>query len=85
MTLPPGKHLRSIDRDLGGLPMLHTHASVSPIVEAWTTYRTSNATQWTAGQLARAKNADPLRGTRVSVVIPARNDLPHCEGSWPIA
>lgn len=39
------------------------------IVEAWTTYRTGNATQWTARQLAQAK-----RGDRVSVVIPARNE-----------
>jgi glucosyl-3-phosphoglycerate synthase len=49
--------------------MRHSHATVSPIVEAWTTYRTSNATQWTARQLARAK-----KGTTVSVVIPARNE-----------
>ncbi|AGL18663.1 glucosyl-3-phosphoglycerate synthase [Actinoplanes sp. N902-109] len=40
-----------------------------PVVEAWTTYRTSNAAQWTAGRLARTK-----RGNRVSVVIPARNE-----------
>src|SRR5918997_1175596 len=57
------------DRDLGGLPMRHSHASVSPIVEAWTTYRTSNAGQWPAAELVRAK-----KGTRVSVVIPARNE-----------
>jgi glucosyl-3-phosphoglycerate synthase len=44
-------------------------AAASPIVEAWTTYRTSNAVQWTARQLARAK-----RRTTVSVVIPARNE-----------
>jgi glucosyl-3-phosphoglycerate synthase len=57
------------------MPMRHSRSTtVSPVVEAWTTYRTSNATQWTAGQLARAKNADPLRSTRVSVVIPARNE-----------
>ena len=49
--------------------MRHSHATASPIVEAWTTYRTTNATQWTARQLARAK-----RGTTVSVVIPARNE-----------
>jgi glucosyl-3-phosphoglycerate synthase len=49
--------------------MRHSHATVSPIVEAWTTYRTADAGQWTARQLARAK-----RGTTVSVVIPARNE-----------
>ncbi|MCA2218795.1 glucosyl-3-phosphoglycerate synthase [Jidongwangia harbinensis] len=54
--------------------MRHSHSTVSPVVEAWTTYRTSNATQWTPAQLVRAKNADPLRSTRVSVVIPARNE-----------
>jgi glucosyl-3-phosphoglycerate synthase len=40
-----------------------------PIIEAWASYRTSSATQWTAQQLARAKG-----GTTVSVVIPARNE-----------
>jgi glucosyl-3-phosphoglycerate synthase len=49
--------------------MRHSYATASPIVEAWTTYRTTNATQWTAPRLARAK-----RGTTVSVVIPARNE-----------
>jgi len=49
--------------------MGHSHATVSPIVEAWTTYRTYNAMQWTAHRLARAKKA-----TTVSVVIPARNE-----------
>jgi glucosyl-3-phosphoglycerate synthase len=49
--------------------MRHSHASVSPIVEAWTTYRTSNADQWPARRLLRAK-----KGTTVSVVIPARNE-----------
>jgi glucosyl-3-phosphoglycerate synthase len=57
----------------GVVPMRHSHASVpptaSPAVEAWTTYRTGNATQWTARELVRAKN-----GSRVSVVIPARNE-----------
>ena len=48
--------------------MRHSTATVSPIVEAWMTYRTSNSTQWPAAALARAK-----RGT-VSVVIPARNE-----------
>ncbi|WP_238547293.1 glucosyl-3-phosphoglycerate synthase [Actinoplanes friuliensis] len=41
----------------------------SPVVEAWTTYRTGNAADWTARGLARAK-----KGDRVSVVIPARNE-----------
>ncbi len=41
----------------------------SPIIEAWASYRTGNAAQWTPQQLARAKN-----GTTVSVVIPARNE-----------
>jgi glucosyl-3-phosphoglycerate synthase len=43
--------------------------TATPVVEAWTTYRTGNAAQWSAGQLLRAK-----RGSRVSVVIPARNE-----------
>ena len=49
--------------------MRHSHTTVSPIVEVWTTYRTSNAAQWPARRLARAKGA-----TRVSVVIPARDE-----------
>lgn len=49
--------------------MRDSRATVSPIVEAWTTYRTGNAAQWTAQQLVRAKG-----GTSVSVVIPARNE-----------
>jgi glucosyl-3-phosphoglycerate synthase len=44
-------------------------SAISPVVEAWATYRSGNAEQWTAGELARAKGA-----TRVSVVIPARNE-----------
>ena len=44
-------------------------ARVSPIVEAWTSYRTSQATQWSPRQLERLKG-----GTSVSVVIPARNE-----------
>ncbi|GAA2534184.1 glucosyl-3-phosphoglycerate synthase [Winogradskya humida] len=43
--------------------------TASPVVEAWTTYRTANAAQWTARELVRAKGT-----TRVSVVIPARNE-----------
>jgi glucosyl-3-phosphoglycerate synthase len=46
-----------------------TPPAVSPVVEAWATYRTGNATQWSAHQLAQAK-----RGARVSVVIPACNE-----------
>jgi glucosyl-3-phosphoglycerate synthase len=45
------------------------HSSATPIVEAWTTYRTSTAAQWPAARLARLK-----KGTTVSVVIPARNE-----------
>jgi glucosyl-3-phosphoglycerate synthase len=41
----------------------------SPVVEAWTTYRTRSATEWTIPQLALAKRAN-----RVSVVIPAHNE-----------
>src|SRR5262249_25007684 len=47
-----------------GVPM-----TVPPIVEAWSTYRTGTATQWTPRQLVRAKG-----GASVSVVIPARNE-----------
>jgi len=47
----------------------HSRTTVSPVVEAWSTYRTGSADQWTPRQLADAK-----RGTRVSVVIPARNE-----------
>ncbi len=43
--------------------------TVPPIVEAWSTYRTGTATQWTLRQLVRAKG-----GASVSVVIPARNE-----------
>ncbi|WP_229074127.1 glucosyl-3-phosphoglycerate synthase [Actinoplanes sp. DH11] len=49
--------------------MWHSHETASPIVEAWTTYRTGRATQWTPEQLAAAKGR-----TGVSVVIPARNE-----------
>ena len=49
--------------------MWHSHETVSPIVEAWTTYRTGRAGQWTTEQLVAAKGGD-----RVSVVIPARNE-----------
>ena len=49
--------------------MRHSHATVSPVVEAWTTYRTSDAATWPAPHLARVKGP-----ARVSVVIPARNE-----------
>ena len=35
-----------------------TTADASPVVEAWTTYRTGDAAQWTPSQLAEAKNGD---------------------------
>jgi glucosyl-3-phosphoglycerate synthase len=58
---------------LGGCALGHSNTTVapvaSPVVEAWTTYRTGNAADWTARGLARAK-----KGDRVSVVIPARNE-----------
>ena len=43
--------------------------SVPPVVEAWSTYRTGSAAQWTPRQLVRAK-----KGTGISVVIPARDE-----------
>ncbi|WSN13934.1 glucosyl-3-phosphoglycerate synthase [Micromonospora sp. NBC_01699] len=46
--------------------MRHSQTTVSPVVEAWSTYRTGSARQWTAHQLSRAKG-----DTSVSVVIPA--------------
>ena len=42
---------------------------MSPVVEAWSTYRTSSAQCWPPDRLLRAKGA-----TTVSVVIPARNE-----------
>lgn len=42
---------------------------ISPVLEAWSTYRTGTAQRWTAAALARRK-ADRT----VSVVIPARNE-----------
>ena len=45
------------------------HTELSPAVEAWATCRTSNATDWPADRLLRAKG-----DTTVSVVIPARNE-----------
>jgi glucosyl-3-phosphoglycerate synthase len=45
-----------------------TSSAAPPVVEAWATYRTGNAAQWSPHQLAQAKRE------RVSVVIPARNE-----------
>jgi glucosyl-3-phosphoglycerate synthase len=42
---------------------------VPPVVEAWSTYRTGSAAQWTPRQLVRAK-----KGTGISIVIPARDE-----------
>ncbi|MFI6820921.1 glucosyl-3-phosphoglycerate synthase [Micromonospora sp. NPDC050187] len=49
--------------------MRDTQAVVSPVVEAWATYRTTSAQEWTAQRLVRAKG-----DCRVSVVLPARNE-----------
>ncbi|MDQ7908817.1 glucosyl-3-phosphoglycerate synthase [Phytohabitans sp. ZYX-F-186] len=43
--------------------------SVSPVVEAWSAYRTSTASQWKPRDLVRAK-----RSSTVSVVLPARDE-----------
>ncbi|BCB77264.1 glucosyl-3-phosphoglycerate synthase [Phytohabitans flavus] len=43
--------------------------SVSPVVEAWSAYRTSTANQWKPRDLVRAK-----RTSTVSVVLPARDE-----------
>ncbi len=42
---------------------------MSPVVEAWSAYRSSNAQDWPLGRLLQAKG-----GTTVSVVIPARDE-----------
>jgi glucosyl-3-phosphoglycerate synthase len=42
---------------------------MSPVVEAWSEYRSSSARDWPLNRLLRAK-----RGTTVSVVIPARDE-----------
>ncbi|MFE9656903.1 glucosyl-3-phosphoglycerate synthase [Micromonospora sp. NPDC006431] len=49
--------------------MRDTQAIVSPVVEAWATYRTTSADDWPAQRLLRAKG-----DSRVSVVLPARNE-----------
>ncbi|MEE6260744.1 glucosyl-3-phosphoglycerate synthase [Plantactinospora sonchi] len=43
--------------------------TVSPVVEAWTTYRSGDAAQWTPRRLLKAKGE-----SSVSVVIPARDE-----------
>nr|WP_205808719.1 glucosyl-3-phosphoglycerate synthase [Micromonospora sp. HNM0581] len=42
---------------------------VSPVVEAWATYRTTSAADWPTRRLIQAKG-----DSRVSVVLPARNE-----------
>ncbi|GAA0806702.1 glucosyl-3-phosphoglycerate synthase [Spirilliplanes yamanashiensis] len=49
--------------------MDQTDLTASPVVEAWTTYRTSSAGRWQPAELIRRKGT-----TTVSVVIPARNE-----------
>lgn len=49
--------------------MWQSRNNISPVLEAWTTYRTSSADRWAAVQLFDAK-----QGRRVSVVIPARDE-----------
>ncbi|WP_341715976.1 glucosyl-3-phosphoglycerate synthase [Micromonospora sp. FIMYZ51] len=49
--------------------MRNTESLVSPVVEAWATYRTSSQADWPTRRLLRAKGE-----TRVSVVLPARNE-----------
>lgn len=48
---------------------MRQRSTTSPVVEAWSTYRTASSEQWTAHQLLREKG-----GTKVSVVIPARDE-----------
>ncbi|MFG1714719.1 glucosyl-3-phosphoglycerate synthase [Micromonospora sp. NPDC049203] len=52
-----------------GVPVRESDSTVSPVVEAWATYRTSTAADWPAQLLVRAKG-----NSRVSVVLPARNE-----------
>ncbi|HEY8534679.1 MAG TPA: glucosyl-3-phosphoglycerate synthase [Micromonospora sp.] len=49
--------------------MGHSQTPLSPVVEAWATYRTRSADEWTARQLVRGKG-----DTTVSVVLPARDE-----------
>src|SRR5688572_28445584 len=53
------------------MSMRHSVSGEPSVIEAWSTYRTGSATQWTARQLAQLKR---VSGTTVSVVIPARNE-----------
>jgi glucosyl-3-phosphoglycerate synthase len=43
--------------------------TIAPVLEAWVSARTRHSDEWTAEDLSRAKGS-----TRVSVVIPARNE-----------
>lgn len=52
-----------------GVPVRDTEKTVSPVVEAWATYRTTSADDWPARRLIRAKG-----DSRVSVVLPAHNE-----------
>lgn len=52
-----------------GVPVRDTEKTVSPVVEAWATYRTTSAGDWPARRLIRAKG-----DSRVSVVLPAHNE-----------
>jgi glucosyl-3-phosphoglycerate synthase len=47
----------------------HPRGPISPVVEAWSTYRTSNAAQWTLSDLVQAKG-----NIAISVVIPAHDE-----------
>jgi glucosyl-3-phosphoglycerate synthase len=47
----------------------YSRTTVSPVVEAWSTYRTASAEHWTARQLVQAKG-----DVRVSVVMPAHDE-----------
>ncbi|MEV1289128.1 glucosyl-3-phosphoglycerate synthase [Micromonospora sp. NPDC049679] len=49
--------------------MGHSPTPVSPVVEAWSTYRTSSAENWTPRRLVAAKGT-----STVSVVLPARDE-----------
>ncbi|GIJ20527.1 glucosyl-3-phosphoglycerate synthase [Micromonospora lutea] len=49
--------------------MRSNESLVSPVVEAWATYRTTSAADWPTRRLLRAKG-----DSRVSVVLPARNE-----------
>ena len=59
---------RRTDDDFGGR-MSMRHTGMSPVVEAWSTCRTSSAQDWPPQRLLQAKGQ-----TTVSVVIPALNE-----------